>query len=425
MSDLSPLRHARPAPADLMSPATQIVGDRSDYLGDGSGEVGRRIGEDRLELFVTCDPALAMQQQFTSLAPDFIALHDVGASSSLRLLSAIAGAVRGKLQQLSIRRQGHGVALATLRFVELPGAGKTKLRIYTTDVDTDSNSRRQLAAVLLGHSRLGVLMVGDLPSHALQTALQPLRDAIKAGPWPNRNLLLLPMGSSAALAAQASSLAGSSGVHVRVTPTAARPNDAWNYITGAWNRLRGGAEAAESQSLLSSAPAPAPVAPVAPVAQRPQAAPAPAPAPTPAYLAPTEPMPLPDAAGDNAASFDEYLRQCAAIKGLLACCVFDLQSRRSLGHSGGKPDAGRLTTQGLALYGTMVETGRTLGLGQVQPDAAIHLGAHHLLLHPLPNRPGKVLHAVLDAGIANITLARMQLQRIDTNVLGAPMGGSR
>ena len=119
-----------------------------------------------------------MQQQFATLTPDFITLHDVGASSSLRLLTAIAQALGGRMQQLAIRRQGHGVALATLRFVAMPGPARRKLRIYTTDVDADSQSRRQLANVLLSNSRLGVLMVGELPPHALEhgTAADPRRD---------------------------------------------------------------------------------------------------------------------------------------------------------------------------------------------------------------------------------------------------------
>ena len=45
---------------------------------------------------------------------------------------------------------------------------------------------------------------------------------------------------------------------------------------------------------------------------------------------------------------------------------------------------------------------------------------HHLLLHPLPGHPGIILHAVLDTSIANLTLARMQLQRVDQAVLGGP-----
>ncbi len=63
-----------------------------------------------------------------------------------------------------------------------------------------------------------------------------------------------------------------------------------------------------------------------------------------------------------------------------------------------------------------------LGLGPSQPDAAVTLTSHHLVLHPLPGHPGIILHAVLDASVANLTLARMQLQRVDASVLGQSAG---
>jgi hypothetical protein len=390
MSDLSRSQHTLRRD-ELLAPATQIVRNRADYLGEGQDDVGQRVADDKLELFVSLDPAQAMLQQFAQLAPDFIALHDVGGSHSLRLLNAIASALNTKVQTLAIRRQGHGVALATLPFVELPGRGSQHLRVYSTDIDTDSSSRRALANVLLGHSRLGVLMVGEMPAHAQSHALQPLRDAVVKGPWPNRELLMVPLGSPGALAAQAASLVGPPGLTVRVTPQASAPNDAWTYVTGAWNRL------------LETAVAPA----------------------EPSYAdAPTEAMPLvtPRAAPEDLrpGRWDEYLRACQAIKGLVSACVFDFRTVKALAHLGARPEPQRLVAQGMHLFGVLAESSRALGLGPAQPDAAITLTGHHLLLHPLPGHPGIILHAVLDATAANLTLARMQLQRVDTTLLGGP-----
>ena len=42
-------------------------------------------------------------------------------------------------------------------------------------------------------------MIGELPPHALGSSLQPLRDAIAAGPWPNRQMLLVPLAPAATL----------------------------------------------------------------------------------------------------------------------------------------------------------------------------------------------------------------------------------
>src|SRR5207342_3539531 len=123
--------------------------------------------------------------QIDRLAPEYIAVHDVGTAASVRLLGALAGAAGGRLQRLSIRRQGHGVALAVIQFVEIPLPSGDLLRIYSTDANADAQARQQIAQVLMARSRLAVMMVGELPAHALATALQPLREALQRGPWPN------------------------------------------------------------------------------------------------------------------------------------------------------------------------------------------------------------------------------------------------
>jgi hypothetical protein len=373
---------------DLLAPATQIVRDRAAYLGDGQGDVGQRIADDKLELFVSLDPAQALLRQFAQIEPDFIALHDVGSGQSLRMLHAVAMALQTKVQTLVIRREGHGVALATLPFIELPGRGKHHLRVYSSDIDADSASRRQLANVLLAHSRLGVLLVGEMPAHTVAGALAPVREAVTKGPWPNRELLMVPLGSHGALAAQAAAMVGPQGLSVRVTPQAGSTSDAWNFVTGAWNRVRDAVPAA----MPSPAEAPTQVMPM------------PAPQAAPADLKPGR--------------WDDYLRACMGIKGLVSACIFDFRTARTLAHHGSKPETDKLLQQGLHLFGTLAESSRHLGLGPAQPDAAITLTGHHLLLHPLPGHPGIILHAVLDAQIANLTLARMQLQRVDSTVLG-------
>jgi hypothetical protein len=310
-------RRAAAADAELLSPATQIVGDRDVYLGNASTDIGRRIADDQLELFVVCHPAEAMLQQFSQLAPDFITLHDIGTASSGRLLAAVAAASSRKVQKLVIRRQGYGVALATLQFVELPLQPGRNLRVYTTQIDGDMQTRHQLAQVLMAHSRLGVVMVGDLPPHALGSSLQPLRDAIATGPWPNRQMLLVPLAPASTLPAQAAAMAGHSGVMVRTTPLVSRPADAWSFISCAWNRLNSAA------SEPTSAKAQAPASPAEPM---PFAAP-----PIADSYAPTQPLelnPMPSTGAGTAlpqsvssqALWSDYVRRCAAIKGVTECC---------------------------------------------------------------------------------------------------------
>ncbi len=391
--------------AELLAPTTQIVGDRETYLGQNGQDIGRRIADDQYELFVTGDPVAALRQQFELLAPDCIVLHDIGTSSTLRLLGALAGAAGARVQRLSIRRQGQGVALAMLQFVEAPLSDGRSLRIYTTDANADNLTREGLRLALLAHSRLGVLMVGEMPPHALTANLRPLHQALTGPDWPNRELLLMPLGSATALAAQAAALSGDSDVAVRVTPHADRPADAWAYISGAWNRARhqAGGTALLATDLAQAVPKP----------------------PLPRHEAPTERMdlhPLPEVSQPmplavpmpvpGAVRWEDYAQRCAAIKGMLSCCVFDLHLRLPLAHAGKRPPATRLTAQGVLLLQAMSDAGRALGLGTDLQDASVSLAGHHLLLHPVPQHPGIVLHAVLDASVGNPTLARLQLERV-------------
>jgi hypothetical protein len=461
--------------------ATQMIGDEEDYLAAGARDVGRHLGNGQWELFVVCDPGEAMHLQFDHLKPDYIAIHDVGTSSSRRLLAGLAAATQNTVQKLVIRRQGAGVALATLEFVELATGDAKPLRLYTTEADADTAQRRELARVLLAHSRLGVVMVGDLPPHALEPALQPLRDAIAAGPWPNRHLLLLPLSSAGAVTAHATQIGRGSGVSVRTTPQVTRPADAWNFIVGTWNKLREHAAAtgtelpmlsaggratspktptapptASAPSLSSAAGGPfiglQPMPPSAPVSPVPSAPAPPAvtvtmarapggpvtePAPltftaefagSPAFAAPptapqattaraAAPVVSPDVVrpGAEAAppALAAYARRVAEIKGMVSCCLFDTATQRPVAHAGTRPGPASLASQGADLFAAMVNASKLMGLGDAAPDAAVTLASHHLLLRPLPHHPGLALHAVLDRGTANLTLVRLQLQRLD------------
>ena len=255
--------------------ATQIMQTEDDYLAPEKQDIGRQTNANERELFVSCAPDLAMQQQFEHLHPEFIAVHDIATASSRKLLAGIAAASGRAVQKLIIRRQGYGTALATLEFVELPTPDGSLLRMYSTEVDADTAARHGLARVLLGFSRLGVVMVGELPGHSIASALKPFQDAMISGPWPNRELLLLPLASGSALAAQGAELARGTGVNVRTTPQVTRPADAWGFINGTWGRLRDGAAPAPDRRSPTSpgAATRSAAAPTAAAAARPSAEP--------------------------------------------------------------------------------------------------------------------------------------------------------
>lgn len=402
--------------------ATQVMRDRDDAQAQAMRHVGRQVGQSQWELFVVIDPAEALKQQFDLLQPEYIALHDIGTLSSRRMLAGLAVATGRPVHQLHIRRQGLGMPLARLEFVELPiAAGLPPLRLYTTEIDADTQQRRRLARLLLAHSRLAVVIVGDLPPHALATALLPLHDAIKEGPWLNRELLMLPLAGASTLAGQASHLAIGTGVQVRTTPLVTRPAEAWNYLRGTWNKLR----LPLRDKAIHLAEILDPVAPSAAAVQAGDNAAAVVQSSSNSLLEsatarpplPMQPMPAVRAAPAAAAPVDPalatYIRKCGDLKGMISCCVFELATQRTIGHAGARPGPAALASQGASLMATMAEAAQALNLGEAAPDAAITVGNHHQLLRAVPGRPGMALHAVLNRGLANLTLVRLQLQRLD------------
>lgn len=386
--------------------ATQFMRDADDYLSAEKKEIGRQVGANERELFVSCAPPEALQQQIDHVNPEFIAVHDVGTTSSRRLLAGIAAASQRSVQKLLIRRQGYGTPLATLEFIELPTSDGSKLLMYSTEVDADTVSRQGLARILLANSRLGVIMVGDLPAHSLEAAFKPLRDDIVAGPWMNRHLLLLPLAGASTVANLASELGRGTGIDVRTTPQVTRPADAWGFINGTWARIREAAPPSRGSSPGPGAarpPAASPreaAAPPAPLAMRPMPA-------VPTARARTPERALPPGL------LDRYVHQLAELTGMVSCCVFELSSGNAIAHAGASPGADELASHGTELLSSIAGTCRAMGLGHAIPDAAITLGSHHLLLRAVPRHPGLALHAVLDKTHANLTLARLQVQRMD------------
>jgi hypothetical protein len=400
--------------------ATQLFEDENDYLATEKEEVGRQIGGNERELFVSCAPAEALQQQFEHLQPNFIAVHDIATSSSRKLLTGIAAASGRAVQRLVIRRQGYGTALATLEFVELPTADNQLLRLYTTEADADTASRHAIARVLLAYSRLGVVMVGELPSHAIGSALKPLHDDIVAGPWPNRNVLLLPLASASTLVSHGLDLGRGTGVAVRTTPQVARPADAWGFITGTWSRLREQLPASDRAvpelgafKAAAYQPKRPPLATGLPSGDtQPMEEPRPpvlTMRPMPAISTPTSfPTTMPSTL------IERYVKQLSELNGVISCCVFEVQSGRPVAHAGANPGSAELSSHGSALIAAMMTASRGLGFGHALPEAAISLGSHHLLLRGVPKNPGLAMHAVLDKSSANLTLARLQVLRMDS-----------
>jgi len=119
-------------------------------------------------------------------------------------------------------------------------------------------------------------------------------------------------------------------------------------------------------------------------------------------------MPVP-----GATRWQSYAERCAAIKGALAVCVFDLHSKEPLAACGGPQAADRLTEQGSMLLAGAADALRALGLAGGREELAVSAADHHLLLRPVPGHPGVALLLVLAAAAGNPMLARLQLERTE------------
>jgi hypothetical protein len=347
---------------------TQVARDEDAYLGSGRRDIGRAVGDNRHELFVACEAGLALRQQFEHLRPEFIAVHDVATVGSRKLVAGIAAAGKGAVQRLVIRRQGQGEPLATLDFTEVSTAEGTRVRVYATDSQAEPATREAIARTLLAFSTLGAILVGDVPGASIGSVFEPLHAQMVNGPWPNRKLLLLPLSTANPLVNQGMDLARGTGVQVRTTPQVARPADAWNFISRSWAQAREQAGGVRP--------------------------------PSPASL------------GEDV--LGRYLDQLGRVTGMVSCCIFEVSTGRPLLHAGARPGPADLAEHGAELMAAMLTTSRRLGLGPALPDAALTLAGHHLVLRPVPRHPGLALHAVLDKGVANLTLARLQIGRMDS-----------
>ena len=395
--------------------ATQVMNHEDLERAAAQQDIGRSVDNHVRELFVSCAPGEALQQQFEHLHPEFIAIHDLGTRSSRQLLRGIAAACSRPVHKLMLRRQGHGTPLASIDYVDVPIAAQKVLRLYSTDVsDTaDVAASQGVARTLLAFSQLGVMMVGSLPAATLNTTLRPWHEEVIRSPWHNRQLLLLPLTNNATLVTQGQEMVRGSAITLRTTPVVTRPADAWNFIHGTWNRMNGTGTAPPRTTAAASAPASAATRATAMQDTLPMGIDSAAYAPT--NMLPLRPMPdvsaKPEPMHDEV--LDVYVHQVCELNGVVGCCVFDIGSGLPVASSGSGAPPAELARHGRTLLSAMGTSSRALGLGHTLPDAAITLGSHHLLLRSVDKHSGMALITVLDRTNANLTLARLQIERLD------------
>jgi hypothetical protein len=345
--------------------------------------IGKPVGNDTWELFVSCEPSEGLALQFEARSLAFMAVHDMGVSASLHFLAELAQQRGRPLERLVIRRQGYGTVLATLCFADVQASNGKIIRLYATDVEAaDPATRELIQKVLLARARMSVILLGDMSTLQLEVGLDAMGHALADQPGLSRTVVLQPLGAAVALDASLNNLSRKIGVQVRRAPQVQRPVDAWSFLSSTW---------AFSRVDPPATPTPA-VKPASPYD------------PGLTYQWSTASSPEPSGTGDGGIDFhmpkadplQSLVAAVAAFKPGVSCCVFSARSLEVQAQAGPEqPAAALLAKQGRMLVATMQASSQLLSLKSVK-ESVITFEDHLLILKALPGDGAQWLMALVD-----------------------------
>jgi hypothetical protein len=346
--------------------ATQFMprgGDKSDLSTPVDQTIGKAVGDQQWELFVSCAPADALAQQFDIRLPTFMALHALGKASSRTFLSYAAAQLEVPVQKLVIRRQGYGTTLASLWFAEVPGANGQAIRIYACEVEGDSDSALELTCLLLSRCKVSAVLLDGLSPGGWQAQLDALDAQMPQPLRPGCAMLLQPLSAAPELESLRAGLSMRLGPALRSLPVASQPLQAWAALPAVWNQLMVSSHpGAPAQSLPTFVPKPTLARPVAGAQAIPPSS--------------------------VAAVGTPWQSACAALVeryGVQACCAFNARSLAVLAHAGPEqPEVALMARQGRTLLAAMASSGQVLGLGKAVQEAQIVLADLVLLVWQMP-----------------------------------------
>ncbi|MFO1275474.1 hypothetical protein [Sphaerotilus uruguayifluvii] len=383
---------------------TQIQRSVRDYL-DEPADIGRPVGNNTRELFVSCEPAEALQQQFEFLRPSYIVLHDIASRGARRMLHAVAAAAGRPVERLNIRRQSYGTTLAAIDHVDCPARHGHRVRIYSTDIDADSPKRSALARVLLSQAALAVVLVGDLPQHAIGDALQPLREMLFHPGWQCRHLQLMPLsnGSHAAMNGLIQALGLGSGLDCRLAAPVTRPAEAWAMVSARWNEIEHLRRPDGQGALL------APFAPAGGEAMQPM--------PPTSGTAGGERAPL----AAQSTPMERFALELHALNGVQAACVFDIATSRVIAHAGAAARGADLARRGSLLLAAGNSTRRQLQIPGQADEVLVMGGTDALGVRTLVSQPGLAMHLVYRPTQTSWMQLRPRLMALDAALPRTPV----
>jgi hypothetical protein len=345
--------------------ATQFMprGDeKSDLSTPVDQTIGKAVGDQQWELFVSCAPADALAQQFDIRLPTFMALHALGKASSRTFLSYAAAHLEVPVQKLVIRRQGFGTTLASLWFAEVPGANGQPIRIYACEAEGEPASASELARLLLSRCKVSSVLLDGLSPGGWRAQIDALDAQVPQPLRPGSAMLLQPLSATPDLESLRAGLSMRLGPSLRSLPVVSQPLQAWAALPAVWNQLMVSSHpGTPAQSLATFVPKPM-AARHGAVAQASDSSSA----------APGTPWPT-----ACASLVDRY--------GVQVCCAFNAKTLAILAHAGpAQPEATLMARQGRTLLAAMASSGQLLGLGKVVQEAQVALADRVMLIWQMP-----------------------------------------
>ncbi len=375
--------------------ATQLLQHESDYL-DDRPDIGRAIGEGVRELFISTEPATALRQQFEFRQTRFIALHDLNCVTSRKLLAGVAASFGRPVHRLELRRHGYGTTFASIEFVDCPSTLGMSVRLYATDIDADTQTRQALTRVLMSHSALTVVMVGDMPAHVLSQDLERIRQQMLETAWNCRNLEFMPLFNGTWVAPLVTDLGHATGAETHVTPVVSRPLDAWTFLSAAWNQLQNQSAAPGVKPPLLG---PLSINPGAAGATMPRSAP-----------------PVTPAAANSTRDLERLIQGIADLPGVVSCCVFELSSSRTLAQAGMEPAPVELARRGTTLITLARSTRKQLGMLGQSDEVILMGGVPALAVRTLSSRPELAIHVAFTPARADWPILRPRIMALDASI---------
>ncbi|MEX8504587.1 hypothetical protein [Leptothrix ochracea] len=382
--------------------ATQFVRNADDYLQESEEDIGRDVGNHTRELFVSTDAAEALEIQFDHRKPVYIVIHDVAAKASLKMLAGVAAAVERMGAHLVIRRQGFGTTLASIDYLDCPVEGDMRgLRLYSTAIDADTLTRVHLTRTLFRHAAFCVVVVGNLPTHAISEELRTLRDHLAQGSnpsnWRCRDMLVMPLVVNPALQDIVNELTAGTCVQATVTAPVKRPVDVWPILSAAWNKrqaslpeaLRGIWLDTQNDGMIS-------VTPLAPGHARPVA------------RMVVNPM-------------DRMVQDLSSQPGVISCCLFEIESSRVMAAAGTMHSGPDMARRGTLLLAAAQSGRRQLGLSAPVDEVVITGGTQALGLRTLQSQRDLAVHLIYTPAETHWQTLSQRIHKLDADLPRSPV----